>query len=220
MTAGFRARARLGDARAKAARCAVARVAAARVARSRGAPRNVSRKAAPSRHRRGARAPLHAGRPAFTTRTCAPGWLILRTKSLAWDDPDYPQRCSALADPPLALFFVGRRELLNRPALAIVGSRNATPQGMRQRARVRAGAVRCGPHHRIGARARHRRRRARGRARRHGRARIAVIGTGPIAFIPRATAHSRMRSPHAAHSYPSFRRECRRCAKIFRAATG
>ena len=27
------------------------------------------------------------------------------------------------------MFFVGRRALLNRPALAIVGSRHATPQG-------------------------------------------------------------------------------------------
>ena len=48
---------------------------------------------------------------------------------VAWDDPDYPQSLLRLSDPPVALFFVGRRELLNRSALAIVGSRNATPTG-------------------------------------------------------------------------------------------
>ncbi len=49
---------------------------------------------------------------------------------LAWDDADYPQALLSLADAPPALFFIGRRELLNRPALAIVGSRHATPQGV------------------------------------------------------------------------------------------
>jgi len=49
---------------------------------------------------------------------------------LAWDDPAYPQALLTIADPPPALFFVGRSELLNRPAVAIVGSRNATAQGI------------------------------------------------------------------------------------------
>jgi DNA processing protein len=49
---------------------------------------------------------------------------------IAWDDPDYPQALLSLADAPPALFFIGRRELLNRPTLAIVGSRHATPQGI------------------------------------------------------------------------------------------
>ena len=48
---------------------------------------------------------------------------------VAWDDPDYPRALLDLGYSPPALFFVGRRELLNRPALAIVGSRNATTQG-------------------------------------------------------------------------------------------
>lgn len=59
---------------------------------------------------------------------------------LAWDDPDYPQRLLRLPDPPLVLFLVGRRELLNRPALAIVGSRNATPAG-KENARAFAQAL-------------------------------------------------------------------------------
>jgi DNA processing protein len=49
---------------------------------------------------------------------------------IAWDDPDYPHALLDLGYAPPALFFVGRRQLLNRPALAIVGSRNATAQGI------------------------------------------------------------------------------------------
>ena len=48
---------------------------------------------------------------------------------IAWDDSDYPQALLTIADPPPALFYRGDRALLNRPALAIVGSRNATAQG-------------------------------------------------------------------------------------------
>jgi len=48
---------------------------------------------------------------------------------LAWDDADYPPSLLEIGDPPPLLFCLGRRELLGRPALAIVGSRNATPQG-------------------------------------------------------------------------------------------
>ncbi len=45
-------------------------------------------------------------------------------------DPDFPQALLNTADPPLLLYIKGRRELLNGPALAIVGSRNATAQGL------------------------------------------------------------------------------------------
>lgn len=44
-------------------------------------------------------------------------------------DADYPQALLQIPDPPPLLYLKGRRELLNRPALAVVGSRNATPQG-------------------------------------------------------------------------------------------
>jgi DNA processing protein len=44
-------------------------------------------------------------------------------------DAEYPQALLAIADPPPLLFAIGRRELLNRPAFAIVGSRSATRQG-------------------------------------------------------------------------------------------
>ncbi len=48
---------------------------------------------------------------------------------VAWDDPDYPRALLELGHAPPSLYFVGRREFLNRPALAIVGSRHATAQG-------------------------------------------------------------------------------------------
>jgi DNA processing protein len=45
-------------------------------------------------------------------------------------DPDYPRLLYEIPDPPTLLFARGVVELANRPALAVVGSRNATPQGM------------------------------------------------------------------------------------------
>lgn len=45
-------------------------------------------------------------------------------------DSDYPAHLLQIADPPPLLYFKGNRDLLNRPALAVVGSRNATPQGL------------------------------------------------------------------------------------------
>ncbi len=45
-------------------------------------------------------------------------------------DADYPQQLLNLSDPPVMFYAKGRRELLNQPALAIVGSRHATPQGV------------------------------------------------------------------------------------------
>jgi DNA processing protein len=63
-------------------------------------------------------------------------------KHLAWlDEPnhhmltladsDYPPRLLQISDPPPTLFIHGHRALLAAPMLAIVGSRNATPQGGR-----------------------------------------------------------------------------------------
>lgn len=45
-------------------------------------------------------------------------------------DADYPRQFLQIPDPPPLLYVKGRVELLNRPALAIVGSRNATAQGI------------------------------------------------------------------------------------------
>jgi DNA processing protein len=45
-------------------------------------------------------------------------------------EPDYPAQLLNIQDPPPLLYFKGNRDLLTKPALAIVGSRNATPQGL------------------------------------------------------------------------------------------
>lgn len=46
-------------------------------------------------------------------------------------DEDYPRALLEIGDPPPLLYLKGRRDLLGAPALAIVGSRNATPQGLK-----------------------------------------------------------------------------------------
>lgn len=58
-------------------------------------------------------------------------WLKDPANSIiTFADSDYPPQLLNIADPPPLLYLKGRRELLNKPALAIVGSRNATPQGV------------------------------------------------------------------------------------------
>jgi len=48
---------------------------------------------------------------------------------VTWLDDDYPPLLRQIADPPMALYVHGRRELLVRPQIAIVGSRNPTALG-------------------------------------------------------------------------------------------
>jgi DNA processing protein len=48
---------------------------------------------------------------------------------LTLHDAAYPQLLANIADPPLLLYIKGRIDLLGQPALAIVGSRNASAQG-------------------------------------------------------------------------------------------
>jgi DNA processing protein len=67
--------------------------------------------------------------PALLERTLS--WIAEPGHALvAWDDVDYPRALLAISDPPPAFYYSGRHELLNRPSIAIVGSRNATPQGV------------------------------------------------------------------------------------------
>jgi len=59
-------------------------------------------------------------------------WLAQPGNSLmTLADEDYPRALLEIADPPAVLYCKGRRALLNQPGLGIVGSRNATPQGVR-----------------------------------------------------------------------------------------
>ena len=48
---------------------------------------------------------------------------------LAHGEPGYPQRLAEIADPPPLLVVRGQVELLDRPALAVVGARNASANG-------------------------------------------------------------------------------------------
>lgn len=57
-------------------------------------------------------------------------------------DPDYPALLLQIPDPPPLLFAAGRVDLLAAPALAIVGSRNASRQGVAN-AEVFAAALSC-----------------------------------------------------------------------------
>ena len=57
-------------------------------------------------------------------------WLAdTRNHVITLADSDYPQALLQTPDPPPLLYVKGRRELLNAPAIAVVGSRNATAQG-------------------------------------------------------------------------------------------
>jgi DNA processing protein len=58
-------------------------------------------------------------------------WLVgSGNHLLTLADADYPPDLLNVADPPPVLYLKGRRELLNAPCLAVVGSRNATAQGI------------------------------------------------------------------------------------------
>lgn len=49
---------------------------------------------------------------------------------LALDHPAYPPLLRAIADPPVLLYAIGNVALLSAPSIAIVGSRNASVQGV------------------------------------------------------------------------------------------
>lgn len=51
--------------------------------------------------------------------------------ALTLADPLYPRHLLDTTDPPLLLYVKGRMDLLSTPSLAVVGSRNATAQGVR-----------------------------------------------------------------------------------------
>ncbi|MDR0278943.1 MAG: DNA-processing protein DprA [Paucimonas sp.] len=49
---------------------------------------------------------------------------------LMWDDPAYPALLAEIPDPPPLLFVAGDAALVDKPQLAIVGSRRATPPAL------------------------------------------------------------------------------------------
>jgi DNA processing protein len=102
---------------------------------------------------------------------------------LALGEPGYPELLANIPDPPLLLYIKGRAELLARPSLAIVGSRNASTQGKANAgafAEALSGAGVCivsGLALGIDAAAHEGALRARGST-------VAVIGTGPDLAYP------------------------------------
>lgn len=57
-------------------------------------------------------------------------WLEAPSNSIVTlADAEYPRALLETPDPPPLLYLKGRRDLLGKPGIAIVGSRNATPQG-------------------------------------------------------------------------------------------
>jgi DNA processing protein len=75
-----------------------------------------------------------------TEQWCAmPGHALV-----ALDDPAYPGALLTMHDPPPLLYVSGRLEWLRTPGVAIVGSRNATPQGVADAGRFARELARSG----------------------------------------------------------------------------
>ncbi|HET8775973.1 MAG TPA: DNA-processing protein DprA [Thermoanaerobaculia bacterium] len=116
----------------------------------------------------------------MATRECV---AALRDRVLVLGDDAYPVLLREIVDPPLVLHFRGDVSLLARPALAIVGSRRASPYGVNAAAmlgRQVAGAgiaIVSGGARGIDAAAHH-------AALEAGGATIAVLGTGIDVVYP------------------------------------
>jgi DNA processing protein len=55
----------------------------------------------------------------------------LSTGFIPWNDPGFPSLLNEIPSPPLGLFYKGDPKLLNCDQISIVGSRNASPTGLR-----------------------------------------------------------------------------------------
>jgi DNA processing protein len=144
---------------------------------------------------------------------------VLIDKTLAWaDEPSnhivtladaaYPKSLLDIPDPPLILYVKGRIELLQRPSVAVVGSRNATAQGIANAEKFSEALSEAGlivvsglalgidtAAHNGGLRF----------AGEHGGSTIAVIGTGADSVYParnRALAHRIAESGCIVSEYP------------------
>src|SRR5436190_12437568 len=102
---------------------------------------------------------------------------------IAWDDPGFPRALLEIADPPPVFYAQGRRALLAGPGFAIVGSRNATPQGCED-AEAFAGALSAAGFTIVSGLAQGIDAAAHRGGLRHPGSSIAVIGTGPDRIYP------------------------------------
>ena len=102
-------------------------------------------------------------------------------------DPEYPRALREIPDAPKGFFARGRIELLHAPAIAIVGSRNATPQGRTDAQRFAHALSDAGltvvSGLALGIDAAAHRGGLAGRS-----SSVAVMGTGPEVFYPRDNA--------------------------------
>ena len=65
-------------------------------------------------------------------------------RAIAWSDAAYPVALTTIADPPPVLWTRGRVEALSAPAVAIVGSRAASPYGLAVAEQLAADLAACG----------------------------------------------------------------------------
>lgn len=87
---------------------------------------------------------------ALSTASLASGHALCQAATRAGgsvlfpDDPDFPALLHEIPDPPTVLFVAGNRELLQRPAVAIIGSRDHSLYGAEVARGVAATAVAAG----------------------------------------------------------------------------
>lgn len=75
---------------------------------------------------------------------------------LSIDDASYPNRLKEIHDPPLLLYVRGDADLLNKPGIAVVGTRHPTPYGSGMAERLSCDLAAGTRHHqRHGSRRRH-----------------------------------------------------------------
>ncbi len=57
-------------------------------------------------------------------------------RAAGWGGPDYPPLLASICDPPFVLWLKGEPSCLSKPAVAVVGSRAATPYGLEAASRL------------------------------------------------------------------------------------
>lgn len=53
----------------------------------------------------------------------------MKIKQIKYEDEQYPKLLKNIKNPPKQLYVLGNEELLNKPGIAIIGSRNCTEIG-------------------------------------------------------------------------------------------
>lgn len=59
-----------------------------------------------------------------------------KMRYVSWNDPRYPSRLKAIADPPAYFYYAGDHNLLSAPGIAIVGARDCTRFGLQAADRI------------------------------------------------------------------------------------